>query len=55
MSEQAPVCRICPLCGQTAHEGPCYKDLREEWRRKRVEEKLKRYLSRAGVTTEIDG
>jgi hypothetical protein len=22
----------CPLCGQRDHTGPCYADLKEEWR-----------------------
>jgi hypothetical protein len=29
----------CELCGEKEHEGkPCYADLRQEWKMKRVEE-----------------
>lgn len=28
----------CPLCGEKEHDGPCYADLREEWRDKDVDE-----------------
>jgi hypothetical protein len=36
----------CPLCGQKQHEGPCYRELREEWKQRRVDELIEAWRIR---------
>lgn len=31
----------CPLCGVKEHDGPCYKELRDEWRSEDWNRKMK--------------
>jgi hypothetical protein len=48
----------CPLCGQKQHEGPCYRELREEWKERRLDDLIEASLARiraAGYKLSVDG
>jgi hypothetical protein len=47
----------CPLCGQKQHEGPCYRELREEWKERRLDDLIEASLARiraAGYSFHVD-